>query len=186
MLAAVKDAGGDRPSTALAADTVVDYDDAAYEREMKAARRQAAADRLAVIQRLNLIAYVNAAVLAFVAVGVGYELLHVDVEAILALFKYTLPEDRPMEDALAYRLATSVDLLARLPGDSIRGYEALVPTNPVFYKACTSDAAHKSFLFGDAARVDGVDAPRHFDLCTGRASRTRWATSSRRSTRAGR
>ena len=79
MLAAVKDAGGDRPSTALAADTAVDYDDAAYEREMKAARRQAAADRLAVIQRLNLIAYVNAAVLAFVAVGVGYELLHVDV-----------------------------------------------------------------------------------------------------------
>ena len=64
MLAAVKDAGGDRPSTALAADTGVDYDDAAYEREMKAARRQAAADRLAVIQRLNLIAYVNAAVLA--------------------------------------------------------------------------------------------------------------------------
>ena len=111
MLAAVKDAAGDRPSTALAADTGVDYDDAAYEREMKAARRQAAADRLAVIQRLNLIAYVNAAVLAFVAVGVGYELLHVDVEAILALFKYTLPEDRPMEDALAYRLATSVDLL---------------------------------------------------------------------------
>ena len=144
MLAAVKDAGGDRPSTALAADTAVDYDDAAYEREMKAARRQAAADRLAVIQRLNLIAYVNAAVLAFVAIGVGYELLHVDVEAILALFKYTLPEDRPMEDALAYRLATSVDLLARLPGDSIRGYEALVPTNPVFYKACTSDAAPKS------------------------------------------
>ena len=142
MLAAVKDAGGDRPSTALAADTAVDYDDAAYEREMKAARRQAAADRLAVIQRLNLIAYVNAAVLAFVAIGVGYELLHVDVEAILALFKYTLPEDRPMEDALAYRLATSVDLLAKPPGDSIRGYEALVPTNPVFYKACTSGVAY--------------------------------------------
>ena len=168
MLAAVKDAGGDRPSTALAADTAVDYDDAAYEREMKAARRQAAADRLAVIQRLNLIAYVNAAVLAFVAIGVGYELLHVDVEAILALFKYTLPEDRPMEDALAYRLATSVDLLAKLPGDSIRGYEALVPTNPVFYKACTSDAAHKSksFLCGDAAvmtKSSGVrpTPPRH-------------------------
>ena len=170
MLAAVKDAGGDRPSTALAADTGVDYDDAAYEREMKAARRQAAADRLAVIQRLNLIAYVNAAVLAFVAVGVGYELLHVDVEAILALFKYTLPEDRPMEDALAYRLATSVDLLAKLPGDSIRGYEALVPTNPVFYKACTSGVSALnqtvSRVHGDAAvmtELSGVrpTPPRH-------------------------
>ena len=45
------------------------------------------------------------------------------------------------------RLA-ALDLLARLPGDSIRGYEALVPTNPVFYKACTSDAVHKSNLVG--------------------------------------
>ena len=50
MLAAVKDAAGDRPSTALAADTGVDYDDAAYEREMKAARRQAAAALLCIVQ----------------------------------------------------------------------------------------------------------------------------------------
>ncbi|EGB09882.1 hypothetical protein AURANDRAFT_4597, partial [Aureococcus anophagefferens] len=37
---------------------------------------------------------------------------------------------------------TSLDLLARLPMDSIHSYEALVPTNPIFYKACTSGVAY--------------------------------------------
>jgi len=129
--------GDVEPMTVLAADAVTDADD-----ELAIARREAARDRLAVIQRLNAIQYVNGAVLAFVALGVGYELLHVDVEAIVALFKYTLPVDRPIESTLQYRLAVSLDLLAHLPIDSIRGYEALVPQNPVFYKACTSGVAY--------------------------------------------
>lgn len=163
-LAAGRDAPGDRPPTALAAgkDTgdrprtaltsknpltttfdaaAVDYDDSDYGREMKAARRQAAADRLDVIKRLNVIAYVNAGVIAFVALGVGYELLHVDAEAILALFQYSLPADND-GTGLAYRVATSFDLLARLPSESIQGYEALVKVHPVFYKACTSGVAY--------------------------------------------
>ena len=39
-------------------------------------------------------------------------------------------------------LETTIDLFLRLPADSIRSYEALVPTNPIFYKACTSAVAY--------------------------------------------
>lgn len=106
--------------------------------ELKAARRERAEERLAVSARLNAIAYLNGGVLLFVGLGVLYELFHVDVEAIVALYTYALPVD----DEAAFRLATSVDLLARLPMDQIHAYEALVPTNPVFYKACTSGVAY--------------------------------------------
>ena len=69
----------------------------------------AAKERLEKIQRINTLAYVNAGVLAFVALGVAYELLHVDVEAIVALYTYCLP----VENEDAYRLATSLYPLAR-------------------------------------------------------------------------
>jgi len=42
----------------------------------------------------------------------------------------------------ASALGTTIDLFLRLPTDSIRSYEALVPTNPIFYKACTSGVAY--------------------------------------------
>ena len=40
----------------------------------------------------------------------------------------------------------AIDLLLRLPGTLLHQYEDLVPTNPVFYKACTSGVA---YTFGD-------------------------------------
>ena len=55
----------------------------------------------------------NGAVLAFVALGVGYELLHVDVEAIVALFKYTLPVDRPIESTLQYFRGAAISQTSR-------------------------------------------------------------------------
>ena len=36
----------------------------------------------------------------------------------------------------------SINLLLRLPSDLLHNYEAAVPTNPVFYKACTSGVAY--------------------------------------------
>ena len=126
------------PVTLTSSGDVVSSKDAAYDAELAAARRERAKERLEKIQRINTLAYVNGGVLLFVALGVAYELLHVDVEAIVALYTYCLP----VENEDAYRLATSLDLLARLPMDSIHSYEALVPTNPIFYKACTSGVAY--------------------------------------------
>jgi len=40
----------------------------------------------------------------------------------------------------------ALDLILKLPGTLLHQYEALVPTNPVFYKACTSGVA---YTFGD-------------------------------------
>ena len=126
------------PVTLTSSGDVVSSTDAAYDAELAAARRERAKERLEKIQRINTLAYVNGGVLLFVALGVAYELFHVDVEAIVALYTYCLP----VENEDAYRLATSLDLLARLPMDSIHSYEALVPTNPIFYKACTSGVAY--------------------------------------------
>ena len=84
---------------------------------------------------LNSVAAINAATISFLVLGAAYELLHVDIVAAIALFQY----DDSME---ASALAESVDLFMRLPMDSLHSYEALVPTNPVFYKACTSGLAY--------------------------------------------
>lgn len=84
---------------------------------------------------LNSVAAINAAAISFFVIGAAYELLHVDIEAALALFYY----DDSME---ASALAESIDLFLRLPMDSLHNYEALVPTNPIFYKACTSGVAY--------------------------------------------
>ena len=84
---------------------------------------------------MNSVAFINAMVIGFFVLGGAYEILHVDVEAALALFRF----DDSME---ASALATTIDLFLRLPTDSIHSYEELVPSNPVFYKACTSGVAY--------------------------------------------
>jgi hypothetical protein len=60
----------------------------------------------------------------------------------------------------ASALGTTIELFLRLPMDSIRAYESLVPTNPVFYKACTSGVA---YTVGDF--VSQVFAPSRFLSC---------------------
>ena len=103
-------------------------------------RRTAARIRLARIRLLNNIALVNGLIIGFVALSIGYEILGQDLRAIAALYYFDLGSD--LYPGFA-RAAISLDLLARLPTDLIHGYEALVPTNPVFYKACTSGVACK-------------------------------------------
>jgi len=102
-------------------------------------RRTAARIRLARIRLLNNIALVNGLIIGFVALSIGYEILGQDLRAIAALYYFDLGSD--LYPGFA-RAAISLDLLARLPTDLIHGYEALVPTNPVFYKACTSGVAY--------------------------------------------
>jgi hypothetical protein len=92
--------------------------------------------------RLNSIAAINAFVIGSFGLAIAYNLLHVDLQAIVALYQYPSGE---VEEGFS-KLAASLDLLARLPMDQIHAYEALVPTNPIFYKACTSGVA---YTFGD-------------------------------------
>jgi len=76
--------------------------------------------------------------MATIALALGfalYQLLHVDIDATVALFQY----DDIME---ASAFQTSLELFLRLPADALHSYEALVPTNPIFYKACTSGVAY--------------------------------------------
>jgi len=89
-------------------------------------------------KRLDQIVWTNAAIVGSLAFAALYQLLHVDVEAILALFEYGLGEHAGDLTATA----VAFDLLARLPVDLVNSYQALVPTNPVFYKACTSGVAY--------------------------------------------
>jgi len=84
---------------------------------------------------LDNIALINTVTIGIFVAAAAYELLHTDIEAAEALFKYN-----DVMEASAWR--TSVQLFLRLPADSIHAYEALVPTNPVFYKACTSGVAY--------------------------------------------
>jgi len=84
---------------------------------------------------LNADAALNFAAISLFALTALYQLLHVDVEATIALFQFN--------DAMeASALATSIDLFRRLPLDALHGYEELVPTNPIYYKACTSGVAY--------------------------------------------
>eukprot|EP00962_Isochrysis_galbana_P037502 scaffold13154_cov101-Isochrysis_galbana.AAC.2 len=92
--------------------------------------------------RLNSIAAINAFVIGSFGLAIAYNLLHVDLQAIAALYQYPSGE---VEEGFS-KLAASLDLLARLPMDQIHSYEILVPTNPIFYKACTSGVA---YTFGD-------------------------------------
>jgi len=107
-----------------------------YENNSKTIRRQELLEQRT--NRLNQVVWTNGLIVGSVALAAVYQLLHVDVEAILALFEYGLG---PHAGDLT-RSAVALDLLARLPLDSIQTYEALVPTNPIFYKACTSGVAY--------------------------------------------
>jgi len=87
------------------------------------------------VATINNVAALNAAAIGFFLLAAAYELLHVDIEAAISLFHNS-------DSMEASALGTTIDLFLRLPMDSIRAYEVLVPTNPVFYKACTSGVAY--------------------------------------------
>ena len=75
--------------------------------------------------------------------GIAYSLLETDIRAVFALYYFDLGSDLYPSFA---RSAIALDLFLRLPGELLHNYEALVPTNPIFYKACTSGVA---YTFGD-------------------------------------
>jgi len=92
---------------------------------------------------LRNIAAVNLFVLVTFGLGVAHILLETNLRAIFALYYFDLGPD--LYPGFA-RAGVAIDLLLRLPGTLLHNYEALVPTNPVFYKACTSGVA---YTFGD-------------------------------------
>jgi len=87
---------------------------------------------------LDQVILTNGVIVSAFAAAAVYQLFHVDAEAIAALFQYGMGPHPP--DMTQFSIAA--DLLARLPMDLLHSYEALVPTNPVFYKACTSGVAY--------------------------------------------
>ena len=174
-------------------------DEVAEQAQLRVASRQAQT------ALLDNVALINGGVVALVLAAAAYELLHVDVDAIIALYQYGLGRPYPdvQYDPGVTQLAVSIDLLMRLPADSLHAYEArfpavwcdthhpptrslsrwlphtypetphtrtttpgethhtrrdelsrssssrapartkaLVPTNPVYYKACTSGVAY--------------------------------------------
>eukprot|EP00567_Pseudictyota_dubia_P014202 CAMPEP_0197439670 /NCGR_PEP_ID=MMETSP1175-20131217/6357_1 /TAXON_ID=1003142 /ORGANISM="Triceratium dubium, Strain CCMP147" /LENGTH=428 /DNA_ID=CAMNT_0042969619 /DNA_START=361 /DNA_END=1647 /DNA_ORIENTATION=+ len=89
-------------------------------------------------KNIDDIFYVNSAIVSFLVLSAVYQLTHTHVGALAALWEYDLgPHPADMT-----KLTVAVDLLARLPFDLVHKYEALVPTNPIFYKACTSGVAY--------------------------------------------
>jgi len=124
---------------------------------------------LAVVQQqvettkaINRIVLINGLVVGTLAFAAGYELFHTHLEAILALWEYGLGKHGPG----ITKLAVTFDTMARLPGDLIHNYESLVPTNPIFYKACTSGVA---YALGDfisqiyqGRNLENLDLPRSF------------------------
>ena len=112
--------------------------------------------------RINNIALINGVVLASFVASAAYSLAHVQVEALVALWEYDLGPHAPD----LTKAAVALDLFARLPVDAVRSYEALVPTNPIFYKACTSGVAYG---LGDfisqvyqGRTMSTIDLPRSF------------------------
>ncbi|KAL7577180.1 hypothetical protein ACA910_003515 [Epithemia clementina (nom. ined.)] len=83
--------------------------------------------------------YVNAASIACLVGTALYQLFHADIEALVALWQYDLGA---LDVPGLTKAAVAMELLARLPLDWIHSYEALVPTHPVFYKACTTGVAY--------------------------------------------
>ena len=89
-------------------------------------------------RRINDILLVNGSIVGFILLSTLYQLLHVQVEALVALWTYGLGPHGPD----VTKMAVAMDLLTRLPADLLHAYEELVPTNPIFYKACTSGIAY--------------------------------------------
>ena len=111
---------------------------------------------------LDTVVLINTSVLLFVGSAVLYSLFHVNIEALLALWEYDLGPHAPS----LTKIGVAMELMSRLPMDWIHSYEALVPTNPVFYKACTSGVA---YALGDfisqvyqGKTLDTLDLPRSF------------------------
>jgi hypothetical protein len=88
-------------------------------------------------QQRNTRMIANTLILGSLGTVALYELLHVNAEALLALWEYGLGTTSDVT-----KTAVAVDLLVRLPVDAVRSYEALVPQNPILYKACTSGVAY--------------------------------------------
>ena len=114
-------------------------------------------------KRVNAIAYTNAAIVGVLVLIAIYNLFHVDIEALLALWEYDLGKHVP---GTISKSAVAVDLLARLPADAIHSYEDLVASNPIYYKAWTSGVA---YALGDfisqvyqGKRWKNIDLPRSF------------------------
>lgn len=112
---------------------------------------------------LDNIAIFNLVIIVTFGMGVAYSLLGDDVRAVAALYYFDLGPD--VYPGFA-RATVALDLFLRLPGDLLHQYEALVPTNPVFYKACTSGVA---YAFGDfvsqiyqGRNLNSLDLPRSF------------------------
>ena len=101
---------------------------------------------------LKNIGRINLFIIITFGLGIAYSLLETDIRAIAALYYFDLGSDvYPGFE----RATVAVDLFLRLPGELLHNYEALVPTNPVFYKACTSGVA---YAFGDfVSQVCGID-----------------------------
>ena len=112
---------------------------------------------------LNNIGAINLFVILTFGLGIGYSLLETDIRAVAALYYFDLGPD--LYPGFA-RATVALDLFLRLPGELLHNYEQLVPTNPVFYKACTSGVA---YIFGDfisqifqGRSLDTLDLPRTF------------------------
>ena len=112
--------------------------------------------------RINRAFLINSLIVGSLAFGVTYELLHERVQAIWALYEYGLGPHKP--DLTIAGIA--MDVMARFPVDAIKSYEELIPTNPVFYKACTSGVA---YALGDflsqvyqGRTLETIDLPRSF------------------------
>ena len=126
--------------------------------ELTAALQQ----RQEVTDRINTAALTNFAVVGLCVFSAVYELFHEKIAALAALYEYGLGPHGPDVTLLA----VSADLLARMPMDALHAYEMLVPTNPIFFKACTSGVA---YALGDALAqlyqgrtVGTMDLPRSF------------------------
>lgn len=118
-------------------------------------------DRLEKTDRINTAALANAAVLATCIFSAGYCLFGEKVQALAALYDYGLG---PTDHSGVTYMAVSLDLMARMPFDAVKAYEELIPTNPIFFKACTSGVA---YALGDflsqvyqGRSVETVDLPR--------------------------
>mmetsp|Transcript_2372 Transcript_2372/g.5049 ORF Transcript_2372/g.5049 Transcript_2372/m.5049 type:complete len:467 (-) Transcript_2372:225-1625(-) len=96
------------------------------------------ADQTERTKNIDDIFYLNGAIVGFIVISALYQLTHTHVEALLALWEYGLGPHPPDMT----KVSVAMDLLTRLPFDLVHAYEEIVPTNPIFCKACTSGVAY--------------------------------------------
>lgn len=90
------------------------------------------------VPSISATALANMGIVAACGAVAGYGLLWEKLNALYALWDYGLGPHTP-EVTMP---AIAADLLTRMPMDALHAYETLVPTNPVFFKACTSGVAY--------------------------------------------